>query len=118
LQQTVTYLARTMKPRAPDGAMAARIQANLAKEWQQSVKAPAPAQQKTQPKWWEVLFGPFLPSSEERWRSPRRSRQAYSFALAGLTVLVLVSLVVFGTSSVGGQSAAAGGSAVVAIVGL
>jgi hypothetical protein len=101
LQETVRLLSRTMNAGPPDPAMASRIRANLAVEWQQTMK-PITQRQTAQSQqavgWWERIQGLFVgPPAQQhgRWRSPRRQQQGFSFALAGLTVFALVFILVF-----------------------
>jgi hypothetical protein len=101
LKGTVRLLSRTMSAGPPDPEMAKRIRANIAAEWEKTMAPVAQRQAARMPEssigWWERIQGIFIgpPAQQQgRWRSPKRQQQGFSFALAGLTVITLVFLLV------------------------
>jgi hypothetical protein len=109
LKGTVRLLSRTMNAGPPDPEMAKRIRANIAAEWEKTMK-PVTERQATQTAersigWWEriqeIFIGP--PAKQQgRWRSPKRQQQGFAFALAGLTVFALAFVLVSDIVPLGG----------------
>src|SRR5687768_3709269 len=95
MQAIAMRFARASQPATPPPAMAQRMKANLAAEFQSSIK-PAPAvAAKTQPaeSWWSKVreLGSELTANQNAGKFRARHRQqTFSFALAGITVIALV----------------------------
>jgi hypothetical protein len=103
LKGTVRLMSRTMNAGPPDPEMAARIRANIAAEWEKTMMPVTRQVAARTPEpgigWWERIQGIFIgpPAQQQgRWRSPKRQQQGFSFALAGLTVIALVFVLVSG----------------------
>jgi|GEM_PF-2443661 len=93
LQVTASQLARALKASPPDPAMAQRIRASLAAEWQRTM--PVTKKTSAQPRagWWDRIRGMFIDESDSRWQSKRSLQQTYGFALAGLAAILVIILI-------------------------
>jgi hypothetical protein len=96
MQAMALRFARISRPATPPPAMAQRMRAALAAEFQSAIR-PAPAQTaaRTAPaeSWWDKVkeLGSELTGNQKAGKfRARRRQQSFSFVLAGVTVIALI----------------------------
>src|SRR5262245_37065095 len=92
LQVTASQAARVLKASPPEPAMAQRIRANLAAEWQRTMPVTKKASAEPKVGWWDRIRGMFVDESDSRWQSKRSLQQTHGFALAGIAAVLVVIL--------------------------
>lgn len=95
MQAMAMRFARISRPATPSPAMARRLKATLAAEFENVVKPAPVAAAKTQPaeSWWSKVkeIGSELTANQQAGKfRARRRQQTFSFVLAGVTVIALV----------------------------